>query len=126
MKIYFLLVFIIFCASGAFAQDADCLSKFKTGKFTYEGWEGKISIIRTKTTQIETYNNGTSKIIMKIKWVGPREYVLTHVKSINAPGCLKEGDTIRARIIRCTSTSFTCEWKANRCGSGTNTLVLLK
>jgi hypothetical protein len=126
MKMYIVLFFAIFSGFGAFSQEPDCLSKFRTGKFTYEGWEGKIEIIRTKTTQIETYDNGRSKIIMKIKWVGPREYVLTHVKSINAPGCLKEGDTIRAHIISCNSTSFTCEWKANRCGSGTNTFVLLK
>src|SRR5690554_7101380 len=80
MKHLFTLLALTFLAGSAFAQEAR-YDDFKTGTFTYESQEGEVEIIRTKTKQIEIYNDGKSKLITNIKWENDSTYVLTDRKS---------------------------------------------
>lgn len=100
------------------SQGQNGFDDLKVGKFTYEGKEGEIEIVRTKNRQVEIYNNGKSKLILKIDWINDSTYVLTHIKSINAPGCLEKGDWIRATITSRSGDTYECTYTSNRCGSG--------
>lgn len=126
MKKHLVFVFVVLSSLNVCAQESACLSKFRVCRFTYKGQEGDIEIIRTKTTQKEIFNHGKSWLLLKIKWINPREYVLTLIRSENAPGCLKPGDTIRSRITQCNNNSFTCESETANCGKGTISFTLLE
>jgi hypothetical protein len=123
---FFSALFFICCLSEAvYSQDSLCLKNMRTGTFTYEGQEGRVEIIRTRKKQVENYNGGKSKIILRIKWVNDSTYVLTFRRAKNAPGCLKEGDTITTRILECDGNSYYCEYSSRRCGGGRITFVKL-
>lgn len=126
MKIFTILG-LFFCVSHClYSQNSDCLNKIKTGKFTYPGEEGKVEIIRTKKTQTEVYNNGVSKLILKIQWLNDSTYVLTHKKSVNAPGCLEKGDWMKATVFKCEENRYSCEFTSNKCGNGQIVLIKLE
>ncbi len=125
MKHLFTLLALTFLAGSAFAQEAR-YDDFKTGTFTYESQEGEVEIIRTKTKQIEIYNDGKSKLITNIKWENDSTYVLTHKKAINAEGCLDKGDWIRTKIISRDGNRYEADFVSNKCGRGTAIFIKLK
>lgn len=107
-------------------QNKNCLESLKSGKFTYEGMEGKIEIIRSNDKQVEIYNNGESKLILKIEWINDHEYILTHLESLNAPGCLEKGDSIKTTVVKCEDNKYYCVFTSNKCGNGSATFIKLE
>jgi len=127
MKSLYLSLLISLCTSFVYGQNTKKeLEKFRTGKFTYLGQEEDVVIIRTKKQQTETYNQGKSKLILKIEWVNDSTYVLTHQKAIEAPGCLTKGDWIKTIITSQDGNKYTCTYTSNKCGSGEGTIVKLE
>ena len=126
LKQIILLTLLTLVFKPIFSQDQIDFEYFKTGKFTYEGKEGEVEIIRTKNKQIEVYNGGNSKLILKIKWINDSTYVLTHKKSINAPGCLEKGDWIKATILNGSKDQYECSYTSNRCGEGKSIFIKLE
>lgn len=116
----------LFLASLAFAQDKVDYSKFRTGTFSYPGQEEDVIITWTKHKQIEVYNGGESKLILKVEWLNDSTYLLTHKKSINAPGCLDKGDWIKTKITQVNGNRYLCESTTNKCGSGELIIVKLE
>ena len=116
MKTILVTFTLLLTLNFAFAQDANDPKAFRTGTFVYKGIEDKAKVIRTKKTQTEVFNDGKSKLIMKIKWVDKTSYVLTLKKAINAPGCLKIGDTITATLVKQEGKTFYCKSKSENCG----------
>ncbi|SMC81345.1 hypothetical protein [Moheibacter sediminis] len=117
MKYLFLLITLC-CFGIGQSQESNIYSKFKTGKFSYEGNSGKVEIIRTEKKNIEIFNNGKSKLINEIKWINDSTYILTHKKSINASGCLDKGDWVKSTIIKVDGNSYTIKAISNKCGEG--------
>lgn len=90
-----------------------------TGRFTYEGEEGKVEIIRTENRQVEIYNNGKSKIILKLKWTGDSSYVLTRIGGENVEkGPLKLGNKIFTHVNKQIGKKYYCSWKAKKLSGG--------
>lgn len=118
------LVFALFI-QPAVAQHTSDFQDLKTGKFTYVGKEGETEIIRTKRKQVETFNGGKSKLILKIKWMNDSTYILTHKKAINAPGCLQKNDWINVVITRRWGNRFECSCSSENCGQGQIVFVKL-
>jgi len=96
----------------SFGQTGTCSDKFKTGKFKHVGLDSDAIVIRTKKKQYETQDGGRSKIIMKIKWIGPEAYTLKVVKVINVEGGLNKGDMITTTIADCTDKQYTFKYSA--------------
>ena len=69
MKQLLLLILLSLFLRPAFSQEQSKFDDLKTGKFAYENKVGEVEIIRTKRKQIEQFNDGESKLILKIKWV---------------------------------------------------------
>lgn len=126
MKQLILITLLNLLISPVFSQDQNSFDDLKTGKFAYEGNEGEIEIIRTKKKQIEIFNNGKSKLILKIKWLNDSTYVLTHIKAKNAVGCLQKGDTIKAIILNRNGNRYECSYSSNRCGDGKSVFIKLE
>ena len=110
----------------AAAQLASDFHDLKTGKFTYEGKEDDTEIIRAKRRQVEIFNGGKSKLILKIKWMNDSTYILTHKKAINAPGCLQKNDWINVVITRRWGNRFECSCSSENCGQGQIVFVKLE
>lgn len=106
-------------------MEGSAYKNFKIGKFTYEGREEEVEIIRTNKTQTEIYNGGKSKLILNIEWVNDSTYLLTHKESINASGCLNKGDWIKATIIDTKKDKYTCSYTSNKCGEGKSVFIKL-
>lgn len=124
MKKTFLLLLLSCLFSVSYSQTPKkTYEGFKTGKFTYLAGDETVLIIRKKNTQTEIFNNGESKIILRINWLDDSNYTLTLKKAINAPGCLNKGDTINARIIKRSSNEYTCTYTSKNCGSGESTFT---
>lgn len=122
--IFFALLFVTL--SSAFSQESDsCLLSLRKGKFTYEGKSGEVTIIRTKNRQEEIFNGGRSKLIMKIKWINNSTYVLTHIKSVNAPGNMKKGDKIFCSIPQCEGDHYTVRYTSVY-GAGQSVFIKLE
>ncbi len=124
MKKHMLLLLFVCAGVISFAQESNKYEKFKTGTFTYAGdaYSGT-KIVRTKSKQTEIINNGQAKVIMKIKWINDSTYVLTLVKAVNAPGCLKKGDTITTVITSSTGNQYTFRSETANCGGAEATIV---
>ena len=122
-----LLSYSVFVFGNLSGQDSGCLEKFRTGTFQYETGGGeKVIIYRTKRKQTEVFNNGKSKLILKIKWLNDSTYLLIQKKAVNAPGCLKKGDIIKTRVVSCEGERFTCEYSSERCGKGKSVFLKLE
>ncbi len=127
MRVRFLFFLLLcFLSAGAFAQDSECLANIRTGTFEYDANGITITVVRTKKKQIETYNNGQSKLVNKVEWISENEYRLTFVKQVNAPGCLKKGDVMRLKILHCSANSYAVEIKSEQCGNATTTITRVK
>lgn len=111
------LVPLLTLAFPAFSQNQTHFDDLKTGKFTYAENEGETEIIRTKRKQTEIYNDGKSKLVMKIRWENDTTYVLTLKREVNAPGCLQKGDWIRTTIVKRSGNRYECSSTSKRCGS---------
>src|SRR5690606_18000766 len=101
---------------NAEAQEQSCLESFHTGSFRYESESNTIYVERTKTKHVETFNNGSSKIIMRVNWLTDSTYTLTLQKLVNAPGCLIKADVIMSRITKCSDNSYLCAYETEGCG----------
>ena len=122
-----ILTFLFFSFSLTFfSQKKDPYKRFKKGEFAYVGQENAVKIIRTKRKQIEVFGDGKSKLILKIDWTNDSTYVLTHLKSINANGCLKKGEQIITTIINSTADKYTCFYTTKNCGEGRSAIIKLK
>ncbi len=120
MKVLYPILLLLFITSFSFGQDKKeaCAAKFKTGKFVYVGNGSDAVITRTKKKQIESWDKGRSKIIMKVKWIGPATYQLKVVKLVNVEGgCVKKGTIITTTITNCMSKQFMFRYKSD-CGDG--------
>lgn len=121
-SILFSLMFHI----DVYSQEKLTYEDIKTGTFTYEGQEGNVEIIRTKREQIEIFNEGKSKITLKIEWVNDFTYILEVKELINAPGCLKRGDWIKASIGNRDKKGYDCSYTSSSCGSGSSRFIKLE
>ena len=126
MKHTILFILLISFSVQMFSQNKMSYDDLKTGKFTYEGMEGEVEIIRTKKKQIEITNGGESKLISKIDWINDSTYVLTLKKMINSPGCLEKGDWIKSTILNRKGDKYECSFTSKKCGDGTAVLVKLE
>jgi len=80
-------------------------------------------IIRTDKLQTEIFNNGQSRLILKIKWTSETTYVLKLKKAINAPGCLKKGDRVTTTIVSCSGDEYVGASTSKKCGDITTTYI---
>lgn len=126
MKQLILLLLALVATVVTFAQDTDCLKKMRTGSFHYSDLGSQATIVRTDKLQTETYNNGQSKLIFKIKWTSDSTYVLILKKIINAPGCLNLGDRIETTITDCSENTYVGASTTKNCGSSTNTYIRIE
>ena len=122
LTVLFSSLFLSFTASS---QSSECLDKIKTGKFKYMASGAVIEVTRTKTKQIETFNNGKSKVISKIKWISDTECILTFEKEINAPGCLKKGDKMKMTILECDGNEYLVSVTSENCGNVEITVIII-
>jgi len=109
-------------AKYSFGQNYQCMNEIRTGEFYYEGLEDSARIVRTINQQIEVFNNGKSKLILNIEWISASTYILIHQEAINAPGCLKKGDTIKCTILNCKDDYYIYTYSTAKCGSGRSIL----
>jgi hypothetical protein len=109
-------------ACGFNSPSKDCLASIKTGKFKYTIDGMVVKVTRTNIEQIETYNNGNSKIITKIKWLNESEYLVKFQDEINAPGSLKNGDEMKVTILECDDKKYLCEIKQGAAKSKIQTI----
>jgi uncharacterized protein YxeA len=112
MKYLLLNICLIFIyTTNAQSLNSECLTNFKTGTFTYEGKESEVQIIRSKTQQVEIFNNGKSKAYLKIEWKNDSIYVLTLTKVKNVPN-VQVGQKIETHIVSCNGTRYVCTYFA--------------
>jgi hypothetical protein len=114
-----LIVLAIFAFTQSnHAQTKKELKALRKGVFTYEGLYGGSIITRTGSKQIETSADGKQQLILKIRWLDDKTYVLTFIKEINMPGCLKAGDTITTSITDWDGNGYSCNYVSTSCGKG--------
>jgi hypothetical protein len=106
------------------SQDSKCNVDYKTGTFIYEDPTVKAIIVRTETQQKESWNDGKSFILMKIKWQNDSTYVLTVKKVVNAPGCVKKGTKIWTTIESCDGKKINFSYKTKSCGDGKASMII--
>ncbi len=112
-----LLIVTIFCVFTLTtkAQVSECAKKMREGKFTYEGREYDVQVIRTKNKQVEIFNNGKSKIISKIHWVSDTEYWLIFKRSKNVKMVnRKKGEIMKVKIISCEGNKYYYECRGDK------------
>jgi len=126
MKQVIILTLLTMVLLPVFSQEKIDFARFKTGKFTYETKKEQVEIIRTKKKQIEIFNNGMSKVILKIKWINDSTYVLSLKRAINAPGCLKKGDRVVTTILNASEDRYECFFTSKNCGEGRSVIIKLE
>ena len=124
MKPFSVFLFMLF-SLGSFGQDENKFEKFHTGRFTYEGEEGETIVKRSKKRQVEVFNKGKSKLVLKISWTNDSTYVLVLLRSVRASGCLKRRDWIEVTITSCTEEKYTYVSHTNNCGDGGMVMIKL-
>ena len=123
MKFIVFIVFSVLTTQQLVAQDTECLKKMRTGNFIYSDQGSQSVIIRTDKLQTEIFNNGQSRLILKIKWTSETTYVLKLKKAINAPGCLKKGYRVTTTIISCSGDEYVGASTSKKCGDITTTYI---
>lgn len=114
-----LIVLAIFAFTQSnYAQTKKELRALRKGVFAYEGRNDGYIVKRTGSKQIESSADGTQKLILKIRWLDERTYVLTFIKEVNMPGCLKTGDTITTSITDWDGNGYSCNFVSTSCGKG--------
>lgn len=109
------------------AQIDECAKKMREGKFTYEGKQYEVVITRTKTKQIETWNNGKSKLILKIEWISDTEYWLTFKRLVNGgENGPKKGDVIKTKILSCDGNKYYYECRGDNVPYTDGTIIKLE
>jgi hypothetical protein len=126
MKQLILVTLLSLFLRPVFSQDQNKYEDFKTGKFTYQGKSGVVEIIRTNKKQVEIFNDGKSKLILKINWINDSTYILTLIKKINIHGCLERGDWIKATITNRNGNKYECTYISKNCGGGKSVFVKLE
>lgn len=126
MKFVVFIIFSVLTIQQLAAQDTECLKKMRTGNFIYSDQGSQSVIIRTDKLQTEIFNNGQSRLILKIKWTSETTYVLKLKKAINAPGCLKKGDRVTTTIISCSGDEYVGASTSKKCGDITTTYIRTK
>jgi hypothetical protein len=126
MKQLIFLLFTLIASRQTIAQDTECLKKMRTGNFIYSDQGSQSVIIRTDKLQTEIFNNGQSRLILKIKWTSETTYVLKLKKAINAPGCLKKGYRVTTTIISCSGDEYVGASTSKKCGDITTTYIRTK
>ncbi len=121
-----LSLFFLISYNLTYAQSEECLKNIRTGTFEYVTSGIKVTVIRTENEQIELLNEGKSKAISKVRWINNREYIITFVKSINLPGCLKEGDEMKMVITECNGNTYTTIGSSERCGNAGITITKIQ
>jgi hypothetical protein len=119
IKTFLFLLTIFAFTQTNYAQSKKELKALRKGVFTYEGLYGGSIITRTGSKQIETSADGKQQLILKIRWLDDKTYVLTFIKEINMPGCLKAGDTITTSITEWDADGYSCNFVSTSCGKGT-------
>lgn len=108
---------LLFLNMICFSQNTKDYEGFKIGIFQYEANGELIEIKRTKKKHVETYNNGNSKLILKVKWLDESTLLLIYKRSVNAPGCLKKGDWVKVEILKINGDIYTCKVSSEKCGT---------
>ena len=105
MRILFLLLLLLLF--NCYESSRDC-KDFKTGKFYSEtilnGEIAKSTFERSKTIQIESYNNKIDS--SKLRWINDCEVIF---KTINPKNMAEEKD-IHLKILTTTDSSYTYEY----------------
>lgn len=85
LQIFFITTLLVFGTSAPQEAKLDC-SDFKTGKFRMldeNKKEQKVTTIRTATTQIETEDDNSYQVTLKITWTDDCSYYLEYVSGGN-------------------------------------------
>lgn len=109
-------------AIPAAAQENDCVAQMHRGEFRYKDAGDDVVIKRTKTKQIEIFNGGKSKYILKLDWISETEYTLTYIKAVGTEESESHNE-IRCRIIRCEGNESLVEYMTNEGQFGQTTIV---
>jgi len=107
-------------------DELKCLKSLRKGTFKYVEENEEYMIVRTRKRQIEMSLDGKSQLILKIKWLDERTYVLTFVKEINMTGCLRRHDTITTKIESCSGDTYKFSYLSNSCGHGASAIERIK
>jgi len=124
-----LIILTLLTSNASHDQNNGCLIKIRTGEFVSVSEDGKelpYKVTRGETEQIETYNDGKSKIISKIVWTSDSSFTLTTTNKINAPGCDKVGAVAFVKVINCEGAIQVYQWSQEGCGTGTTRLRQIK
>lgn len=111
--------------SGHTHLDEKSLHLFKSGTFYYDQLGPEVKIIRKGNKQTEVWNNGKSKVVMKVEWLSSTEYVLTLLKEVNvehSSGCLAKGDKLHNVIVANSDTQFFVKSRTLKCGTMTSVI----
>lgn len=97
--------------SKYFELDHSCLREMKIGKFESVGLENRNQVLRGEKEQVELFNNGSSMVVSKIKWLDSRCFELKVKKTINCPNLkyVKRGTKILVTITSCDSLGYICQ-----------------
>ena len=126
-KLIILFVAVLGMAFTANAQVSECAKKMREGKFTYEGQENEVEIVRTKTKQTETWNNGKSKLVLEIEWKSDTEYWLTYKRMVNVEkSAVNKGDVIKIKIISCEGNKYFYECRGDNTNYSDGTIIKLE
>lgn len=108
MKNVILVFSLLLSAVSSFGQqvDLDCVAAMHVGKFVVKG-EDSVQITRTEKKQIEVYNGGEGKAILRIDWTSPTTYTLTYLRGRGIRPNSKRGDTIAVEVLGCNDTEYT-------------------
>ncbi len=121
MKACVLLISLLIIGASAAhvnAQNAeDKFKPFRTGTFVYDDYPTEVKVVRTKKKQVEHYNDGKDKMVLKIEWLNDSTYVLTQLKKTEDTGCLQKGDQILATITEVYEGGYAYSAVAKRCGT---------
>ena len=118
---------LVFIITNCFAQNqSSSYSNFKTGTFTIEGQSKSYEMKRSNDKQIESFNDGKSKIICSIHWTNDSTYVLKVIKITNAPGCVKVGEKMTTTLSGCSSKKVNCSISSQKCGNAKGVIIKIK
>jgi hypothetical protein len=111
----------------SFAQkDTDCLKSLRTGTFIYPQYGNEVIIRRTKTKQIESFDNGKSKIYMTIEWPSDDLYILTFTKVKGQDKGDMKGHKLYVSITSCNNGIYQYHCKSDIYGDSDSSIKKIK
>ncbi len=102
------------------------MKSLRTGTFIYPKYGNEVIIKRTKTKQIESYDNGKSKIYMSIEWPADDQYVLTFVKIKSEDKGDMKGHKLYVSIISCDNGTYQYHCKSDIYGDSDSSIQKIK